>query len=45
MELLGNLSKQNARGGGGSWYVVAQSCASTPATLSDMSGFWKKKEL
>jgi len=44
MEPLGASNKQNVGRGGGPWCVAAQSWAAAPATLTDMSGLWKKKK-
>jgi len=43
MEPLGASTKRNVESGGGPWCVAAQSWAAAPATLTDMSGLWKKK--
>jgi len=44
MEPLGASTKRNVGGGDRPWCVAAQSWAAAPATLTDMSGHWKKKK-
>jgi len=42
MEPLGASTKRYVGGGGRPWCVADQSWAAAPATLTDMSGYWKK---
>jgi len=44
MEPLGASIKRNVGGNSGPWRGAAQSWAAAPATLTDMSGHWKKKK-